>query len=101
VLDALGLPNDEGRLSWPLGLRVLGPAQEMQEVRLRIDSLLQAAVSQGASNSAAPGVLEEMDRAVARMRALLRDNGDGLAEATQHETRRFLGQLKRAVKTLQ
>jgi hypothetical protein len=99
-LDALGLPNDGGRLSWPLGLRVLAPAQEVQQERLHIEGLLQRAALQATSGSVACSVLKEMDRAVVRLRGMLQARGDGLAEATQSEARRFLGQLSQVVKSM-
>jgi hypothetical protein len=100
LLDTLGLPNEGGQLAWPLALRVMAPAQEVQQVRAQVDGLLQLAALQAGSSSVAPGVLKEMDQAVARLRHFLRTNADGLPEATQTDARRFLTRLSRAVRTL-
>lgn len=99
-LDALSLPNEGGKLAWPLGLRVLAPASEMDPLRQRVDTLLPmlaAQAGQGAGNAA---MSEELQRTLRQMRRLLTENGDGLAEATQTEARRFLTTVGRAVKKL-
>jgi hypothetical protein len=99
-LDSLGLPNEGGKVAWPLGLRVLGPASEVQPLRQQIDSLLPllAAAGRDAETTAISGQLED---ALRQARRLLAENGDGLADATQAEARRFLNDISRALKKLQ
>jgi hypothetical protein len=56
ALDTLGVPTEAGRLSWPLGLRVLPPAVNSSALRRQIESVLrldQGQMSAGAADAAA------------------------------------------------
>jgi hypothetical protein len=92
--DALGLPNRDGHLDWPLGLRVLPPGPQTREIRQHIEELLQ----QGAQGNAQAA--EETGKALGKLRQYLAaaaDNGK-LAPNTIDEARQFLGRLDDVVK---
>jgi hypothetical protein len=100
-LDSLGLPNEGGKLAWPLGLRILAPAGEVQHLRQRNDTLLPMLAAQAGQDAENSATSEQLEHALRQMRRLLAENGDGLAEATLADARRFLTDLGRGVKKLQ
>jgi hypothetical protein len=96
ALNSLGLPNQAGRLYWPLGLRVLAPGPEVQQIRLQIDGLLVQAAA-GGSDAAS---LKTLNQAVARLRYHLAAKGSVMARTTYLEALRFLDRLDEAVRQL-
>jgi hypothetical protein len=96
VLNARGLPNQAGRLYWPLGLRVLPPGPEVQQVRLQLDARLAQAATGGADASS----LQEMSQAVSQLRYFLAVKGSMMARTTYLEAWRFLDRLDNAVRQL-
>jgi hypothetical protein len=103
LLDTLGLPQEGGRLSWPLGLRILAPGPDTQALRQQIDALLQmAAAQQAAGGKVSPSTLQELNAAADRLQALLARAADRrvLPEAVQSEADQFLRKLRDAVKAM-
>jgi plastocyanin len=103
LLTASGVPNDNGQLRWPLGLRILA-APETDELREQIDALFQEAASQTASGSVSSPLIEEMRAAVKNFRRLLlKDKAErfGMPLAVYNEAERFLNQLDHAAQFLQ
>jgi hypothetical protein len=103
LFDALGVPNDGSRLTWPLGLRILPPATESQTRLRQIDALVQLMAKQAtAGGQVSANTLQEARRAAEQLHALLRDRKDALTSAnTFNEADRFLTQLERGLKALQ
>jgi len=102
LLAAGGVPTEEGRPAWPLGLRVL-PGQEAQALRGQIESLLQAAATQSARGQTNTAVVDELSQATDHLRKLLlrhREERGGMAQHTYEEAERFLGKLAGAQKLL-
>jgi hypothetical protein len=99
VLTASGVPNDQGRLRWPLGLRILGGPEsgnQVDELRAQLGTQFQEAAEQAANGPADAKLLEEITRTVKRLRDLLtRDQKERgrLPEAVYDEAERFLNQL--------
>jgi plastocyanin len=103
LLTATGVPNDNGRLRWPLGLRVLA-APQADELRDQLDALFQESAIQAASGPVNATLAQETQRAVKRFRGLvLKDKAErfGLALAVYDESERFLTRLERAEQVLQ
>jgi len=96
VFDVLGLPNSNGHVDWPLGLRVLPP--ESRELRLQIEGLLLAAAGQGGR----PQLVAETGRAVDKLRGLMADMlaRDRLSPSTSAEAVAFMNRLDDALKIL-
>jgi hypothetical protein len=107
VLTASGVANDQGRIRWPLGLRILGGpvvGHLPDELRRQLDTLYQEAAQQAARGPADPKLLERIDRAVERFRKLLirdREERSALPAAVYDEAERYLHQLRDAVPVLQ
>jgi hypothetical protein len=102
LLTASGVPNDNGQLRWPLGLRILA-ARETDELRERIDALLQVAATQATGDPVSSPVIQEMSEAVKKFRRLLlKDKAErfGMPLAVYNESERFLNQLEHAAQVL-
>jgi hypothetical protein len=101
LLDTFGLPTVKGRLGWPLGLRILAPALEAEDLRFQISGLMQNLALEVAAGHVQPGTVELAARATAQLRYLFR-KGYGsavLAEYTQQEANHFLDRLDTAIRS--
>jgi hypothetical protein len=103
VLTASGVANDNGRLRWPLGLQILGGPESAHQaderLRVQLGALFQEAAEQAAKGPADPKLLQEINRAVARLRDLLTQDQEErgrLPRAVYDEAQRFLKQLESA-----
>jgi hypothetical protein len=100
LLTALGVPNDRGRVSWPVGLQVLSPATENQELLQQFEALLQVAAGQAASGPVSPHTVEAATRSLNRLRVMLRDKKGSMFAANYKEAERFLDKLQDNLKAL-
>lgn len=101
VLTAFGLPNKEGRLVWPLGLRVLAPAPATNRMREQIDTL--AAVILGQKNAYGQvdsSLVQELDRAVNDLRQQITARPTDMSQVTYNDSVLFLQKLQDAVKAM-
>jgi len=96
LLDTMGVANAGGRLSWPLGLRILPSGEKAEELRRQIDGLLR----QSANGPAAPRLLEATGTAVDELHGLLRQKAAYLTRYTYDEADRFLRKLANGLKLL-
>jgi hypothetical protein len=97
ALDSLGVPTEAGRLSWPLGLRVLPPAVKSAALRRQIESVLQldqGQMSVGAADAAA--------LATEQLRALLHQQRERgvLPGQTIRDAAEFLDRLELSLTAL-
>jgi hypothetical protein len=103
VLTAAGVPNDGGRLQWPVGLRVVGgPGGD--ERRRQVEALLQYGAEQTRSGPVSQHLTGELARAVDALRQLLRRDREerfSLALTSYEEADRFLAKLDHARKLLE
>jgi hypothetical protein len=100
-LDALGLPNQNGRLSWPLALRILPPDEETLTLRNQIDALVEEAAAQAVKGKVTPRIRAEATRAVGRLHELLHNEKSAFTSSfTYDEADRFLDQLANGLKKL-
>jgi hypothetical protein len=93
-----GLLNAEGRLEWPLALRILPP--ETRDLRQQIDARAAEVQWQAASGQVDAGLLRDMNRDVDRLREVLADREDRLPVSDQAAAgaRRFIRNLRDALK---
>jgi hypothetical protein len=96
----LGLLKDRGRLDWPIGLRILPPADESRDLRTQVDSLIQEALVQAANGTVDAGVLQELDRDVNSLQRMLVSRVEVMPMGTYITAKRFLSDLEDAVKLL-
>jgi hypothetical protein len=103
ILTAAGVPNEEDKIRWPVGLCIL-ERSETGTLRQQIDALFHEAATAAAAGSADPQVLKELTgRVKAFRRRLLRDEEErfGMPLAVYEEADRFLTRLARAAKALE
>jgi hypothetical protein len=102
LLTASGVPNDNGPLRWPLGLRILA-APGAGGLREQIGALFGEAVRQAAAGSVNPTLADEARQAVQKLRTLLREDRAercGMPLAVYQESEQFLNNLDRAGRLL-
>lgn len=103
LLRAVGLPNDQGEIRWPLALRVAPPGPKSQELRQQIEAFVQASALQEVRPPLSHALAEEASRAVDALRRLMRteraERGT-LREEAYQEAERFLDQLSFTARVL-
>jgi hypothetical protein len=97
AFDSLGLPNENGKISWPVGLRILSPEEE-GGVRQEIETLIEQIAGQTDTTDAR--LNEAFDQAVEKLQKLLRRDNErlGLPSAVHRESEVFVQKLKAAIK---
>ena len=101
LINALGLPVAGGRMSWPLGLRVLTPATKAEALRRQLDGIIQLAASSN-NGQLTPGAFELATDAAAQLRSMLRQKqgSAAMAESTYRDATDFLDRLEVALLAL-
>jgi len=101
VLTAYGIPNEEGRLQWPVGLRVLAPSATTDPLRQRIDSLVATLLEQKLQYGRVDASLvEETNRAIDSLRQQLAGHSTDLSFTSYQDSRAFLARLQDALKKM-
>jgi hypothetical protein len=94
VLTALGVPNKDGHLDWPLALRFLRPDEETRELRQQIDTLVQVLASQQAASNPNARYVHQTRIALNKLRSLMDRERHSLTSGTYKEAERFLDKLE-------
>jgi len=100
LLSALGVPNDDGKLTWPLGLRVLLPQSKCEEYQDRIETLLQTAAEQQQNGRVNANLLDEAAGAVEGLQGMLKTRQSNMMPETYGAAEQYLGKLRHAIKML-
>jgi hypothetical protein len=98
ILRASGVPNQKGRVAWPLGLRLLRSDRLKQ-----LEAQLELAVEQVTAGGVNPLLLDEIRSNVEALRRLLladKVQRLSMAPALYEDAERFLQKLKKAPKLL-
>ena len=98
ILTAAGLPNKEGHLNWPLGLRLLRPDDETRDLRRQVDVLVQGIAFQQLSSQPNSAYVQQTEFALERLRLLAERERHSLSSGTYREVERFLAKLDRFLK---
>jgi hypothetical protein len=101
VLTALGVPNNDGQLAYPLGLQVLQPAAENTKLLDQIETLLQLAVSQEIKGQVNANVILEASAAVDRLQTMLKGRQSNMMANNYQEAQQYIDKLRHALKDLQ
>jgi hypothetical protein len=99
ILKASGVPNRNGRVDWPLGLRLL----RVDEQRQQLEAQLHLAAEQVTGGGVNPQLLDEIRASVEDLRQLLladKEQRFSMPLATYEEAERFLGKLKKTPQIL-
>jgi hypothetical protein len=103
VLTATGIPNDGGRLLWPVGFRVLR-AGATDEIRRQIEALLQLEAAQTQTGSVNPRLAKELAGSIDALRTVLlrdREKHFSLPLTLYEDAESFLARLDHAQKLLE
>jgi hypothetical protein len=94
--------NEAGELSWPLGLRILPPAEEIQGLRQEIEASLREAWELAEKGKGNRNVINEAERAIGRLQRLLVLRADRLPTSayTVTEARGYLRRLQSFAQSL-
>jgi hypothetical protein len=93
-----GIVDGQGQVAWPLGLQILSPPLETKEMRKQLESALQGAASQAGQGRVQASVVDDASKVVTRLRQLLRQQREGMAEATVRDAEAFLSRMDEALK---
>jgi hypothetical protein len=99
ILKASGVPNRNGRVVWPLGLRLLRAKSQRQQ----LEAQLQLTAEQVTGGGANPKLLDEIRHSVEALRRLLledRERRVSMPPALYREAERFLDKLKKTPQIL-
>jgi hypothetical protein len=99
VLAALGIPNEDGAVTWPLAFRLMSPDKK-RELLDPLESQLKVAATQAASDKANPAVLKQAKQNVEDLHKWLLPRRLDLAEGTYRDAVRFLAKLDNALTTI-
>jgi hypothetical protein len=98
----VGILRNDGRLSWPIGLRDLKVgAEEAKEIRSVLDSKALSAVQQAANGKVNVGVIKDLKKNLADLQKILTSNVKELPTSEYIEAKRFLNHFEDAIKALQ
>jgi hypothetical protein len=100
MLAAIGVPNDRGRVAWPVGLQVLSPTAENNELLQQIEGLVNVAASQHLSGQVSPRIVDETTRALGKLRGMLRNRKERMFSANYKEASSFIDKLDSDLKAL-
>jgi plastocyanin len=96
LLTASGVPNEGGRLVWPVGLRIL-PAPDVENLRTKIETLFQEAAGHAAAGPVNPNLDAELSRDIRALRKMLlrdREQRFSLTFEAYEQSERFLTKLE-------
>jgi hypothetical protein len=93
----IGVLKNRARLNWPLVLQ----AAEYQEPREDLTALAPRAVAQAVQGGVHPETLQAMEDALAKLNGRLADNIKKLPPPRYNQSKRYLGELKGALKLLE
>jgi hypothetical protein len=92
-----GLPSENGRVVWPLGLRILPPADETKALREQLELVLYFVATQAAEGQVNRTFINFGLQAVRDFRQLLRPRERAMATFTYTEAMRFLDRAERGL----
>jgi hypothetical protein len=92
-----GLPSANGRVQWPLGLRILAPANETKALREQLEAVLYFVATQAAEGQVNRTFIDFGLQAVRDFRRLLRPRQGTIATFTYTEATRFLDRAERGL----
>ncbi len=96
----IGVLRNDGRLTWPLGLRDLQPAELAEEIRGVLEKKALEAVRQAVNGRVNASVIKDLREHVNRLHRLLAKNVTELGTNEYIEAKRYLNNFDDAIKVL-
>lgn len=97
IMTAAGVPNEEGQVEWPLGLRTFRTTKENTEQQGKIEAVLWQAAAQKSHGKVDVASLKDARDAVGTLRDMLGQREAALQIPTYREASKFLDSLQRAI----
>jgi hypothetical protein len=101
AITATGVFNKDGKVEWPLGLRIL-PGDDVDRLRIQLSAMFQVLGAQMVQGAVNPQLLGEINETVDRLAVLLvvdRDTRRSLTSTNLYEeSARFLGKMREATR---
>jgi len=102
LLSAFGIPNDEGKVEWPVGLRVIGPAGVTDPLRQRVDTLVSTLLGQRLQYGQVDGALvQETTQSIDALKRHLAERSTDLSRTSYQDSRNFLDRLQEATRKME
>jgi hypothetical protein len=98
VLTAMGLPNRNGHLDWPLGLVAL-PGEQSHRLRQQVEAAV--TVLANAKQTRNSPLVEEAKSALERLQSLTESNRLSMTPGTFRDAEEFLGQVDHALRVFE
>jgi len=92
-----GLPAENGRVQWPLGLRILQPADETKALREQLELVLYFVATQAAEGKVNRVFIDFGLQAVRDLRQLLKPREGFMHDFTYTEAMQFLDRAERGL----
>jgi len=100
LLTALGLSSSGNNVDWPVGLQVLFPQKENQELLAQINATLAVAAQDRAAGRTNAELGKSGKRAVDRLEELLERRQDALSPHDYREAQQFVERLRTAMNAI-
>ena len=97
ILTAAGVPNDQGRIRWPLAVKALPPGPQTLELRRQLEAHLQVLATELLAGRSDPRLVRAANEIVDTLQARLVDRGYLLASGTYDDGVQFLKKLHKAL----
>jgi hypothetical protein len=101
VLTAIGVPNDGGQLSYPLGLQVLQPQTENLQLLDRIETLFQVMANQEIRGEVSANLAAETRGALDRLQTMLKARQTNMMPDTYSQAQQYLDKLRHGLQLVQ
>jgi hypothetical protein len=99
TLTAFAIPNEGGRVTWPLAFRLMNPDQK-KDLLDKLEAQLQIVATQAAGGKANPLMLDQAAQTVEKLHQWLRTRRDQIAAGTHRDGEAFLRKLETALKAM-
>jgi hypothetical protein len=102
ILAASGVPTEEGRVKWPLGIRLLG-SPEAEALKQQTEALFLVAAAQAQHGQVNPPLTRELAQALRQLQELFREQNrrNPMPQGVSVDTERVFTKLRRAPELLE
>jgi hypothetical protein len=101
ILTAVGVPNDAGQLSYPLGLQVLQPQIENMQLLDQIETLFQLLAVQQATGPVNANLVQEAKVDIDRLQTMLKGRQYNMMPNVYSDAQQYLEKLRHGLEVLQ
>jgi hypothetical protein len=100
AIGNIGILRNDGRLSWPIGLKDLKPSKTAEEIRTFLDNKALTAVQQAVNGKVSTGIIRDLRSKVKELHKLLAKNVSELPTNEYIEAKKYLNHFDDAIDLL-